>query len=143
MYKICQNVIITAKTNHHVIEVTYIINVHNKRQAYFVLFYVVTRQLPTFIGKKHYDVGKKLPLSVLHDTQILYFNPLILRLEHLSLVENTEARSFPKPQTGNLQILFNLATYSNYSITNYVKIPVFHFIEKVNKGHLRTVNFNY
>ena len=32
------------------------------------------------------------------------------------------------------QVLFNLATCSNYSIISYVKIPVFHFFEKVNKG---------
>ena len=41
------------------------------------------------------------------------------------------------------QALFNLATCSNYSITNYVKIPVFHFFEKVNKGHLKMANVNY
>ena len=38
------------------------------------------------------------------------------------------------------QALFNLATCSNYSITNYVKIPVFHIFEKVNKGQLKMVN---
>ena len=27
------------------------------------------------------------------------------------------------------QVLLNLAIYSNYSITNYFKIPVFHFLE--------------
>ena len=32
------------------------------------------------------------------------------------------------------QVLFNLATCPNYSITKYVKIPVFYFFEKVNKG---------
>ena len=42
-------------------------------------------------------------------------------------------------------VLFNLATCSNYSITNYIKIPVFHFFlflffEKVNKGHFKMVN---
>ena len=41
------------------------------------------------------------------------------------------------------EVLFNLATCSNYSITNYVEIPVFHFFEKVNKGHLKMVNLNY
>ena len=41
------------------------------------------------------------------------------------------------------QALFNLATCSNYSIINYVKIPVFHFFEKVNKWHLKMVNVNY
>ena len=35
-----------------------------------------------------------------------------------------------------LQIIFNLATCSNYS-TNSVRIPVFHFFEKVNKGQLK------
>ena len=37
----------------------------------------------------------------------------------------------------NFQVLFNLATSSNYSITSYVKIPVFHFFEKVNEGQLK------
>ena len=41
------------------------------------------------------------------------------------------------------QVLFNLATCSNYSITNYVKILVFHIFEKVNKGNLKMVNFIY
>ena len=35
------------------------------------------------------------------------------------------------------QALFNLASCCNYSITNYVKIPVFHFYDKVNKGKLK------
>ena len=34
------------------------------------------------------------------------------------------------------QVLFNSATCSNYSITSYFKISVFHFFEKVTKGHL-------
>ena len=37
------------------------------------------------------------------------------------------------------QVLFNLATYPYYSITKYVKIPVFHFSEKVNKELLKIV----
>ena len=32
------------------------------------------------------------------------------------------------------QVLFLLETCSNYSITNYAKIPLFPFFEKVNKG---------
>ena len=32
------------------------------------------------------------------------------------------------------QVLFNLTTFSNYSITNYVKIPAFHFLKKVKNG---------
>ena len=38
-----------------------------------------------------------------------------------------------------LQVLSNLATFK-YSITSYVKIPVFHFFEKVKKGQLKMVN---
>ena len=41
------------------------------------------------------------------------------------------------------QILFNSAICSNYSITNYVKFPVFHISERVDKGELRMVNINY
>ena len=42
-----------------------------------------------------------------------------------------------------LQDRLNVATYSNYLITNYVKIPVFHFLKKVSKGHLKMVNVDY
>ena len=41
------------------------------------------------------------------------------------------------------QVIFNLATCPNYSITKYVKIPVFHFFEKVNKGQLKMVYVNH
>ena len=41
------------------------------------------------------------------------------------------------------QVLFNLATCSNYSITSYVKIPVSYSFEKVNKGQLKIVSVNY
>ena len=44
---------------------------------------------------------------------------------------------------GKLQVLFNLATYFNYSITSSVKIPVFGFFEKLNKGQLKMVNVKY
>ena len=37
----------------------------------------------------------------------------------------------------NSRSFFNLATCSNYSLTIYVKIPVFHAFEKVNKGQLK------
>ena len=41
------------------------------------------------------------------------------------------------------QVLSNLATYSNYLITNYIKIPMFHFFGKVNKGQSKMVNVNF
>ena len=41
------------------------------------------------------------------------------------------------------QALFNLATCSSYSTSNYVKFPVFHFFETVNKRELKMVNINY
>ena len=40
-------------------------------------------------------------------------------------------------------VLFNSATYSNYSITSHVTIPMFHFFEKVNRRQLKMVNVNY
>ena len=47
-------------------------------------------------------------------------------------------------ETGTrFQVLFNLATCPNYSITKYAKIPVFHFFEKVNKGQLKMVYVNH
>ena len=57
-----------------------------------------------------------------------------------------------------LHVLLNLANCSSYSITNYVKIPVFRFLilfiylfiylfifffEKVDTGHLKMVHVNY
>ena len=41
------------------------------------------------------------------------------------------------------QVLFNLATCSNYSMTNYVKIIVPHLFEKLKEGQLKMVNVNY
>ena len=41
------------------------------------------------------------------------------------------------------QAHFNLATCSNYSITTYVKFPVFYFFERMNKEELKMVNINY
>ena len=40
-------------------------------------------------------------------------------------------------------VFFNLASCSNYSISHYVKIPVDHIFEKVNKGQLNIVNVDY
>ena len=34
----------------------------------------------------------------------------------------------------NFQAHFNLSTCSNYSITNFVKLPVFHFFKRVNQS---------
>ena len=41
------------------------------------------------------------------------------------------------------QGLFNLATCCNNSTTSYVKIPVLHLLENVNKGQLKMVNVNF
>ena len=41
------------------------------------------------------------------------------------------------------QALFNLATCTSSSVTNYVKFPVFHFFEKVNKREFKIVNISY
>ena len=41
------------------------------------------------------------------------------------------------------QALFNLATCTNYSITNYITTLVFHFFVKVNKRHFKMLNVNY
>ena len=46
-------------------------------------------QMPAYIEKKHYHLEKELPASVLYGIQIVSFNPMIFRLEYLSLVENT------------------------------------------------------
>ena len=36
-----------------------------------------------------------------------------------------------------------ITSCSNYSIANYVKIPVFHFYENMNNRQLKMVNVNY
>ena len=41
------------------------------------------------LRKSIITAAKKLPTSVLYGSQVLYFNPMIFRLEHLSVVENT------------------------------------------------------
>ena len=40
-------------------------------------------------------------------------------------------------------VAFNLTTCSNYWMATYIKIPMFHIFAKVNKGHLKMVNFYY
>ena len=41
------------------------------------------------------------------------------------------------------QVLFNLVTYPSYWVTDSVKIPVFDFFEKLNKGQSKMVNINH
>ena len=41
------------------------------------------------------------------------------------------------------QVLFTLPTSFNYSITNYFKVLVFHFLENMNRGHIKMVNVKY
>ena len=43
------------------------------------------------------------------------------------------------PVQTKFQVLFNSATCSSYSIGNYARIPMFHFLEKVNKGQSKMV----
>ena len=50
-------------------------------------------------------------------------------------------QTFLKPRA-EFQVLSNLETCSNCSITNYVKFPVFQFFEKVNKVELKTIKIN-
>ena len=59
------------------------------------------RQMPGYIEKEHYHVGKKFPVPVLYGIQILYFSPMMFQLEHL-------------PYTGNkcpLAIIHNLLIF--------------------------------
>ena len=44
---------------------------------------------------------------------------------------------------GKFWALFNLGSCSSYSITNYVKILMFQFFGKVNRGNLKIVDVNY
>ena len=46
-------------------------------------------------------------------------------------------------QCARFQGLFHLGTCPNYPLTNYVKIPLLHFFEKVNKGQLKIININH
>ena len=66
--------------------------VNNMSYAAFLIHvgtWQLLRQILTYIEKKQYHIGKKFPTLFLYGLQILYFNPMIFRLEHLSLVENT------------------------------------------------------
>ena len=92
-----------------------------------------------------------------HNLAILWQGTFwIYLLNHYSLTHQTwsigrskQGQYFPETfwtiwRTGaKFQALFNLAVCSNYSITNYVKIPVYHFFEKLNKAQLKIVNVNY
>ena len=81
---------------------------------------------------------------------------LIYLLNHNSLTYQTwsfnrykQGQYFSKivwkiSKTGaKFQALFNLATCSNYSITNYVKFAVIVYFESVNNRELKKVNINY
>ena len=77
------------------------------------------------------------------------FEPQLIKAPNLSIDRYKQDKKFSRMfwaiwTTGaKFQALFNFATCSNYSITNYVKFPVFHFFERVNKGELKMVNINY
>ena len=66
-----------------------------------------------YIVKKHNHIGKKLHMSVLYGTQILNFNPVIFRFEHLLLVENTFIHFQDHRQEINalLAIIYNLLAF--------------------------------
>ena len=79
-------------------------------------------------------------LNILFELQL--FNPRSLinykQGQYFSKIFKTIWRTRAK-----FQVLFNSATCSNYSITNYVTFPVFNFFEIVNKGELKIVNIIY
>ena len=90
---------------------------------------------------------------LVHETRCIF---LIYLLNHNSLTYQTwsfdrykQGQYFSKivwkiSRTGaKFQALFNLATCSNYSITNYVKFAVIGFFESANNGELKKVNINY
>ena len=88
--------------------------------------------------------------ELIHETvyfwiYLLHHNSLVNKLGLLIDIskDNYFQESFERFVGAMFQVLFNLKTCSTYSITNYVKIPVFHFFfffEKVNKGHLKLVS---
>ena len=77
------------------------------------------------------------------------FEPQLDNSPNLVLIDISKHNNFEESYEqfwwtrAKFQVLFNLATCSNHSITNCVKIPVFPFFEKVNKGQLKMVNVNY
>ena len=54
------------------------------------------KQFPMYIEKKH-NVSQKIADISFRWHPVIYFNPVIFQLEHLSLLENTEAHSFQRP----------------------------------------------
>ena len=80
---------------------------------------------------------------------IYLLNHYSLSNQTWSIVRYKQRHYFPEIfwtiwRTGaKFQAHFNLATCSNYSVTNYVKFPVFNFFERVNKLELKIVNINY
>ena len=59
------------------------------------------------------------------------------------LIDISKSNNFQEQTGATFLVIFYSVTFSNYSITNYVKIPMFHFFEKVNKGQLKMVNIKY
>ena len=71
------------------------------------------------------------------------FEPQLIKSPNLPIdrcfhTGNDFHKSFERLGGLGIQILFNLAICSSYSRINYVKMPVFQFLEKVNKGQLKS-----
>ena len=77
----------------------------------------------------------------------------IYLLSHKSLTHQTWSIDRPRQEQwfsevfwatwrtrAKFQVLFSLLACSSYSVNNYTKIPMFHFLKKVNKGQLKMVN---
>ena len=79
----------------------------------------------------------------------MYFEPQLLTHQTWSIDRSKQVQYFSETfrtiwRTGaKFQALFNLATYPNYSITNYDRILVFHCFENVNKGNLKMLKVKY
>ena len=75
------------------------------------------------------------------------FKPHLIKSPNLVNDRHKQGQYFSKIFLNDVkclgQVLFNLATCSNYSITKYVKFSVFHFFERVNNGDLKMVNINH
>ena len=83
-----------------------------------------------FISLKNY-----VPFS--RYSTCIFNHPMIYQIcdVMMSIVHETGCTFWTIEKVGaKFQVLFNLATFSNYSITNYVKIPVFHFSGKLDMG---------
>ena len=103
------------------------------------LYFKQCHDLPNLWRHAEYEyMGQGVFLNILFESQLVWITT-IWKIDRYKQGQKISGILWTIWWTGaRFQVLFNLAICSNYLITNYVKIPVFHIFEKVNKGQLKS-----